>query len=507
MESSVSPLPQFIANDSRYKKERCWCGCPPSGSADTAPDISGDRYNKEHIEGIECHMTSDFKFLNKQFDELTDGEKITLKLNFLISLHSQRDKSFSKYKLENLTRVILYRPTLITLRQFLELMGWTLKTHSMEMYIIFEECLNHVWHYYDDLLSPIKLLVEEYGLDVNHNFIDRHMPDEDHPEGKIFYSTHPLTEALFRNMPFEVCHYLFLRGANPEAETKFVGNIFSVCFRNSDPRNLEFFSRYRHLDEFPDPFVHVYQFDAHVRCIPTFAKAKELGYDMNYTIEDKLSGLSNMFCTSRGNDESDYEKYIIFKWLIENGTDINHQIRIINKDNGLVNGMTLIHIICMAPFDYYTHPLVKDHILSYDRVNWWIRDSIGMLPVEYLIDWHMGFPRGSDTFSSCMVPNFLCGVILNTGLKSITDCHLPNYNDGDDDNVDFVNDGFIEKSIRVNFALTILYLKYISPDCHDNLKKMICNELCKYYRPKSGDSPSNHILLKVKDVVENSHHP
>ena len=99
-----------------------------------------------------------------------------------------------------------------------------------------------------------------------------------------------------------------------------------------------------------------------------------------------------------------------------------------------------------------------------------------MLAVEYLIDYHMGHShKKRDLFKGCMIPNFLCGAILRTGLGKITDANLPSG---------------LKPGDRLAFAKTILFLKFRSlresDDTTDDkiraLKKNIASAVLSYYQ-------------------------
>lgn len=466
----MSTLPLCIPNDSHYIRQYCRCGCPPSTDCDTVPDLEAD-YNKNSQDYYE-YVENTFSFINKSFDKMSINEKKDLETeirNEIYNSYSHTD--FSESSIQNLVHYTLLHPEFMSLRQALNTLGWN--STSPEFEYVYMAVLNNIYKARWNLVEPIRLLIEEFGADPNHHFVMRFSPDlksndeEIRTLGEAYNSFYPLHMALYYHMPVEVCQYLVSVGADPTKIPPYnnENRVFSRAIGNHDARNIEYFNMYRYIDPKYEPFTTICDWAQQYPRIANLEAIKRLGYNMNVSPDNSWPPMHCLFSTSRGNDDTDYGKYIAFRWFMDNGYDINIPNKYNHEGNTEHLDDTLLHIICKNPFKHYTHPLVRDHLSFHPGCDWMKKNASGKIPVVYLLEHHMG---KSDTFSGCMCPNFLCGAIIQTGLRNLPVEYL-------------------------QFATTILYLKY---------KTLQDEELGRDYYQSSGhrNTIQNLILRELESL-------
>ena len=474
--SSSVKFPAFISNDSHYKKQKCWCGCPPSKDADLLTDSDPNDGIKQMQETI-ANIKSD-NFLTKPFSQYSNDEKLSLKQTLIGLSHKSLNRLiFTRgHDIEKLINVVMMFSDMITIQEFLLFMEWTPKTtefyYCLEAVLDYSHTVNYPsWRDPTQLLAQVKVFFEDFDGDINHEFIHRHEPDEDDPEGEIYFHKYPLHLALYRRMPQNVCQYLLSKGANPFLKNDNCLTAFYHAFSHPDPDILDIFLPFLSnpeqkamlIESDYDPFIHTCQDFASYYNIKILDKLLSLGFDPN-AFWRKWCPITILFISSPRRNEDDYIRLHVLKWLIEVGKAEPNAVNSI--------GQTLLHRICQAPFDNYTHPFVRDYILQQNKFNWLHKDAKEMIPCEYLLDYHLEAYHTETMFCGIFIPNFLCHVILNTGLHHITDQSLPES---------------LKPGDRLKLAKTILFLKYISlanDPTNDgiNLMQRIKNQWSMYYK-------------------------
>ena len=441
----------FLPNDCRTKKTYCECGCPPSADADLIEPDTSDQDIQDHIENI-----MKFKFLTRAFSQYCENDKIQIR-NKVVELITPKgwrkrtinngclDKRFSRYDIESVFEFVMMHPQLISVGDFLRLMGWDPIRTPFEFSVCYEEALTN-GHYRNGknhrdqtmLLAPIRILIEEFQADVNYTFVHRHDPDEEYPEGKIFSSRYPLHLAIMRQMPKYVIEYLLANGANPFLENKFCFNAFYCCLYSWHPDLLDLFTA--RLKEYVSAPPFSYACDS---CTPSqigiLDKLKSMGFDMNACYKG-IPAIINLFRCTAGRNEQDYYKFLILKWFTENGANVNITDQ---------QGRSLLHYVCRSPWENYICPAGLHYLIECSKFKWLLRDSKGMLPLEYTLDYHLEFydPDISGWGQGSRRPNYLCLIILKTGFENITDTAIPKG---------------MKPGDRLKLAKAILVLKYNS---------------------------------------------
>ena len=477
----------FIPNDHHTKKTTCICGCPPPFDADTVPESNNDKDIEYNISNIR-----NLNFLKKPFCEYDDAEKIQLKADIADHLDYRRFDGQpikdNRHRIEYVFQTVLMFPELISVQDFLLFMEWTPEKNSWAFYICLEVALENFvylvnsknWRNQTQLIEPVKVFFDKFHGDINYEFIRRHnVFEEDSDEDgqaastEIYYHQYPLHMAMARNMPKEVGAYLLGKGANPYLSNKHCNNAFYSCLTTNNPDVFDLFMDMikRETPDSPkkllkiDPFI--WACDPHSPArLCVFEKLLELGFNIN--APDDYPPIINLFCSNGASTFLNYYKYQIFVWMVEFG---KANVNVRGK-----GGKTLLHFFCTTPPSHFIHPMALDYILRSHDFSWSLRDDAGLTPCEYLLDYHLEcYHDDHDDHDDhgAKLPNFLCQVILKTGLGNITDAGLP--------------DG-LQCGDRVKLAKVILFLKYrslLEYDSNDphirDLVIRIENEWVTYY--------------------------
>lgn len=437
----------FVANDYNIKKSPCWCGCPPPENEDVIQEEDSEKLISEKRQEL-----TRLNFFAKPFRECSADElaKIREKIIQYTTFHKMSSSGVPKpirnrrYHIQNVFETVIMFPELISIQDFLVFMEWTPEKNPREFYICLETVLyngfyqnGRNWRDQSLLLDQVRVFFDVFGADVNHEFIDRHDSDGGAP-GEIYFWKYPLHLALSGNMPKSVCAYLMERGADPALQNPKCNNAFYECLDNWHADVYDLFTpEMRQKLVTVNPFVWACSPSSPAR-IQIFEKLLQMGFDINQ--RHTYPPLINLFGSSMGNRQTNYRKFQIFKWMIETA----------KCDPNVVcaNGRTLLHYICRSPYGWYCHPLVRQYVLDSPLFSWSKRDNDGISPCEYLIDYHLEkYPLPDEDFPECKLPNFLCQVILATGLRNITDAGMPNG---------------MAAGERIRLAKTILFLKYQS---------------------------------------------
>lgn len=242
--------------------------------------------------------------------------------------------------------------------------------------------------------------------------------------------------ALSRRMPKNVCLYLMSKGADPFLQNDHCRTAFYSTLQHPDADIIDIFKpilldplqRKKMIDD--DPFIDACHCGNHTYNVAILEKLLSYGFNPNISWR-KFYPITLLFASSRNQNDIDYKKLFMLKWLLENAG--------VNPNSINPKGRTLLHLICRKTGDWYVHPLTRNYILQYPKFNWLCKDIKGLIPCEYILDAHLVLDR--------TYPNFLCQIILLTGLHHITDQSLSrNVKAGD----------------RLKLAKTILFLKYNS---------------------------------------------
>ena len=163
----------FIPNDYHTKTTDCECGCPPSADADVVVRTDWDLFLRDDIVRIRKG-----NFLVKSFVDYNDDEKRELKaritdyLTYYPANKRIPEKRLIKdnhFQIEELFKTVMMFSSLISIKDFLNFMGWTPEKNPREFYICLEEVLDNSvypngrnWRNQSTLLAQVRVFFDEF---------------------------------------------------------------------------------------------------------------------------------------------------------------------------------------------------------------------------------------------------------------------------------------------------------------------------------------------------------